>query len=127
MKTHYVCVNCNSEEVQAKAWVSLNDNTDIDFSLSESGDEEDYWCNNCQSHTTCKIEEKMIPINIKIIANVDSLTLAEIYELLNLHSLKTDKTEKDNVVFKNKLFTIEVDINLEIVYKITEINSSFDK
>jgi len=51
MKTVYICKDCGSENVQGKAWVDLNDLTKIDFSLSESGDSEDFWCENCQDHT----------------------------------------------------------------------------
>ena len=46
----FVCEKCGSDEVQAMAWVSLNDLTDIDFSLSEDGDDEHYWCNKCEDH-----------------------------------------------------------------------------
>lgn len=47
----YRCVECGSTDVEAKAWVNLNDYTKIDFSLSEDGDSEDYWCNQCEEHT----------------------------------------------------------------------------
>jgi len=46
----FVCSECGSKKVQAKAWVNLNNNK-IDFSLSESGDKEDYWCEDCEDHT----------------------------------------------------------------------------
>lgn len=54
MKTVYICTDCGSDKVQAKAWVSLNDLTDIDFSASESGDSSDYWCKNCEEHSKCE-------------------------------------------------------------------------
>lgn len=54
-KLKYRCDNCNSSKVQAKAWVTLN-TFEVDFSLSESGDEEDYWCDKCQAHTTVSIK-----------------------------------------------------------------------
>lgn len=51
MRTEYQCLECGSNKVQGKAWVSLNDNTDVDFSLLEFGDSEDYWCSECSEHT----------------------------------------------------------------------------
>lgn len=48
-KKSYVCIECNSKRVQAKAWVDLNTNA-IDWSLSEAGDSEDYWCEDCKAH-----------------------------------------------------------------------------
>ena len=48
-KKFYVCTECNSKRVQAKAWVDLNTNA-IDWSLSEAGDSEDYWCEDCKAH-----------------------------------------------------------------------------
>ena len=59
MKIYYTCSECGSDKIQAKAWVSLNDITDIDFSLSESTSEnensEDYWCKSCEEHCIPKI------------------------------------------------------------------------
>lgn len=46
----FVCSECGSKKVQAKAWVNLNNNK-IDFSLSEDGRTEDYWCEDCEEHT----------------------------------------------------------------------------
>lgn len=54
-KLKYRCVECKSVKVQAKAWVDLNTHV-IDFSLSESGDTEDYWCENCKSHTEVELK-----------------------------------------------------------------------
>lgn len=45
------CKECGSDDVQSKAWVSLKDHTDIDFSLSAKNKSDDNWCNNCQEHT----------------------------------------------------------------------------
>lgn len=59
-KIVFVCVECNSRKVQAKAWVSLNDNKKIDFSLSENDYEEDYWCPNCEQHV--RVDTKTVNI-----------------------------------------------------------------
>lgn len=52
MKTCYICTECGSQKVQSKAWVSLNDHTDIDFSLSSNNDYDDNWCQQCGDHTS---------------------------------------------------------------------------
>lgn len=68
MKTCYICTECGSDKVQAKAWISLNDKTDIDFSTLESGGSEDYWCKDCEEHNTCELRtvyEKGDEINWK--------------------------------------------------------------
>lgn len=44
----YTCASCGSHNVQQKAWVSLNNNTDIDF--IETSDKEDLWCVDCEKH-----------------------------------------------------------------------------
>mgnify|MGYP003404574012 CR=1 FL=1 len=50
----FICPKCKSNNVDVKCWVSMN-NFMEDTILSESTDEEDYWCNDCESH--------IIPIN----------------------------------------------------------------
>ena len=62
----------------------------------------------------------MIPINLNIEANVNNLTLAEIYELLAKYSRETKN--KDNFYeFKGYIFKIEARTNMSIDYVITEI------
>lgn len=56
-------------------------------------------------------------INLNIKANVDNLTLAEIYELLAKYSIE----KKNEVEFKGFKFKIETEINLSINYIITEL------
>ena len=62
----------------------------------------------------------MMTINLRIKANVDNLTLAEIYELLAKYSGETKN--KDNFYeFKGYIFKIEAETNMSIDYVITEI------
>lgn len=62
----------------------------------------------------------MMTINLNIKANVDNLTLSEIYELLAKYSRETKN--KDNLYeFKGYIFKIESEINMSIDYVITEI------
>jgi hypothetical protein len=59
-------------------------------------------------------------INLNIKANVNNLTLSEIYELLKKYSSETKN--KDNFYeFKGFIFKIETEINMSINYVITEI------
>lgn len=59
-------------------------------------------------------------INLNIKANVNNLTLAEIYELLAKYSRETKN--KDNFYeFKGSIFKIEAETNMSINYVITEI------
>ena len=51
MKNVCQCSNCGSKEVQGKAWVNLNDPTQIDYSLC-TDKSSDYWCEECSDHTT---------------------------------------------------------------------------
>lgn len=59
-------------------------------------------------------------INLIIKANVNNLTLSEIYELLKIYTLEK---QKDNRImeFKGFRFKIETDINMAINYTITEL------
>jgi len=59
-------------------------------------------------------------INLNIEANVDNLTLPEIYELLQKYSLERVK-DKKVYDFKGFKFQIETDINMAINYIITEL------
>lgn len=62
----------------------------------------------------------MMAINLNIKANVNNLTLAEIYELLAKYSRETKN--KDNFYeFKGSIFKIEAETNMSINYVITEI------
>lgn len=59
-------------------------------------------------------------INLNIKANVDNLTLAEIYELLAKYSREKVKDQKI-YEFKGYIFKIETEINMVINYVITEL------
>lgn len=49
-----LCDNCNSDNIQIKAWINPNNNKIID----EVEGEEDVWCEDCQGHhTTTEIEK----------------------------------------------------------------------
>jgi len=41
----WVCSNCDSDNIHAKAWVDIN--TREVYSLADSKDTEDYWCEGC--------------------------------------------------------------------------------
>lgn len=59
-------------------------------------------------------------INLIIKADVNNLTLSEIYELLAKHSKETKN--KDNFYeFKGFIFKIEAEVGLSINYVITEV------
>lgn len=60
VKTIYKCEKCNGINVESKAWVSLNNTEIIDWSLSENGDIEDFYCEDCEEHTKIKITEKPV-------------------------------------------------------------------
>lgn len=49
MKIIYYCASRGSTNVEAKAWLHLNETSVPNFSATE--DESDCWCNNCESHT----------------------------------------------------------------------------
>ena len=62
----------------------------------------------------------MMTINLNIKANVDNLTLAEIYELLRKYS--SEPKNKDGLYdLKGYIFKIEAEANMSIDYVITEI------
>lgn len=64
--------------------------------------------------------QEIMTINLNIKANVNNLSLSDIYELLNLYSLEK---QKDNKImeFKGFKFKIETEINMSINYVITEM------
>jgi hypothetical protein len=47
------CSNCNSENVQVKMWVMVNESNEPNESVSDS-DLEDNWCNDCETHSNLK-------------------------------------------------------------------------
>lgn len=59
-------------------------------------------------------------INLNIKANVNSISLYEIYELLQKYSLEKVK-DKKVYDFKGFKFQIETEINLAINYIVTEL------
>jgi hypothetical protein len=59
-------------------------------------------------------------INLNIKANVNNLTLSEIYELLQKYSL--DKVKDGKIFeFKGFRFRVETEINMAINYTITQL------
>ena len=62
----------------------------------------------------------MMTINLNIKANVNNLTLSQIYELLQKFSLDKNKDEKIFELNGFK-FKIETEINMSINYIITEL------
>jgi hypothetical protein len=62
----------------------------------------------------------MMTINLNIKANVNSLSLSQIYELLQIYSLEKVKDQKI-YEFNGCKFKIETEINMTINYVITEI------
>jgi hypothetical protein len=79
-----------------------------------------FWLGAVISRFSSQILIRMMTINLRIKANVDNLTLAEIYELLAKYSRETKN--KDNFYeFKGYIFKIEAETNMSIDYVITEI------
>jgi hypothetical protein len=62
----------------------------------------------------------MMTINLNIKANVNNLSLSQIYELLQKYSLEKVKDQKI-YEFKGYRFQIETEINMSINYVITEL------
>lgn len=62
----------------------------------------------------------MMTINLNIKANVNNLTLSQIYGLLQKYSLEKVKDQKV-YEFNGYKFKIETEINMSINYIITEI------
>lgn len=48
----YICKNCNSSNIETKAWINPNDHKVTD-KCDDMYDDNDYcWCNDCDDHTT---------------------------------------------------------------------------
>lgn len=62
-------------------------------------------------------------ININIKANANSLTLSEIYELLQIYSKSKMRLLTQTFEFKGLKFRIETEVNSSINYVITELSS----
>ena len=62
----------------------------------------------------------MMTINLNVKANVNNISLSEIYELLQKNSLEKVK-DKKVYDFKGFKFKIETDINMSINYVVTEL------
>lgn len=62
----------------------------------------------------------MMTINLNIKANVNNLSLLDIYDLLRKFSLDKNKDSKV-IEFKGFNFKIETEINMSINYVITEL------
>ena len=62
----------------------------------------------------------MMTINLNIKANVNNLSLSQIYELLQKYSLEKVKDQKI-YEFNGYRFQIETEINMSINYVVTEL------
>ena len=47
----YICKKCGGTDVQLLAWVNPNDESKVDFSASEDGEETGTWCTPCADNT----------------------------------------------------------------------------
>lgn len=63
----------------------------------------------------------MMTINLNIKANVNNISLSQIYELLQKYSLEKVKDQKI-YEFNGYRFKIETEINMSINYVITELH-----
>lgn len=63
----------------------------------------------------------MMTINLNIKANVNNLSLSQIYELLQKYSLEKTKDQKI-YEFNGYRFQVETEINMTINYVITELS-----
>jgi hypothetical protein len=53
------CVQCGSTDVQIRAWIHPNEDDRVSGFCSD-GEDEDNWCNNCESHTELKTEDDLL-------------------------------------------------------------------
>ena len=60
-------------------------------------------------------------INLLIKANVNNISLSQIYELLRNYTIDDNKKDKDFYELNGFKFKIEVEVNMGITYRITEI------
>lgn len=65
----------------------------------------------------------MMTINLNIKANVNNLSLSQIYELLQKYSLEKVK-DKKTYEFNGFKFIVETEINMSIKYVITEVSEN---
>ena len=66
-KIVHLCGNCNSDNVEMKKWV--NANTDKVGDFASDGDDDDVWCNDCETHggiyvATLKPDAKVIGFQV---------------------------------------------------------------
>jgi len=59
----YVCTNCNSDNVQIKAWVKPNEN--YKFFEEDGGSDNEGWCDDCRNHV--HLETAQLKVNAKVI------------------------------------------------------------
>ena len=55
-----VCEECGSDDIQTLMWVNVNTNKIED---SYDTDEENNWCNKCESHLNFITEEEFLKLN----------------------------------------------------------------
>lgn len=64
----------------------------------------------------------MMIMNINIKADIDNLSLSDVFGLMQKHALEKPKESKDCIIeFKEMKFRIVTDINMAINYIITEL------
>ena len=51
----YVCVICEGVNIEERAWVDVNDPTNVIETVEDSGE---IWCRDCEASTTCKLQEQ---------------------------------------------------------------------
>lgn len=55
----YICANCGSSDIEAKAWVKINEDNKFSSFYDETLREgADIWCNECVDTSTLKIVEE---------------------------------------------------------------------
>lgn len=52
----WVCERCGGLDVEHKIWAQINSDNSYSSTLSDDGNEYDYYCNTCDDHTTLKKE-----------------------------------------------------------------------
>lgn len=76
-----LCSNCNSDNIEMKYWV--NPNTDEVGDISSDGDDQDTWCNDCQTHGgvygTTKLNPDAEVIGFQVVGEEGTLKEGEIH------------------------------------------------
>lgn len=46
----YKCPECNTNDIEVRAWVKLNTEEMVKFETSDDPEDIDHWCNECHTH-----------------------------------------------------------------------------